>query len=205
MTDPVPINLAVEDELSEAVLRVILHQTQRRFAIGRCYNRQGFGYLRKTIHGFNRAAKGTPFLVLTDLDKAPCPPDLIAEWLPVSRHHNLLFRVAVKQVEAWVMGDYSGFAHFLGIRRDMVPVAVDAIQDSKRFLIDLARQSPRRDLRDDIVPPPDSTRKQGPNYNGRLIGFVQDSWNALVAQERSPSLQHTLRALEQFKPKWSGV
>jgi len=65
---PIPINLAVEDFLSEAVLRRILRFTKRPYATGTCFCKGGYGYLKKNIAGFNHAAKTTPFLVLTDLD-----------------------------------------------------------------------------------------------------------------------------------------
>jgi hypothetical protein len=47
--DLIPINLAVEDPLSEAVLRTILHQSNRRYIVGNCYSKNGFGYLKKNI------------------------------------------------------------------------------------------------------------------------------------------------------------
>lgn len=113
MTTPIPIQLAVEDDLSEAVLRKILSTSGRPYAVGTCYLGRGFGYLRKTIHGFNNAAKGTPYLVLTDLDQAECPPNLIGAWLQVPIHANLVFRVAVREVEAWLLADRAGLARFL--------------------------------------------------------------------------------------------
>ncbi|MDF2210039.1 hypothetical protein L1F28_15070 [Arthrospira platensis NCB002] len=42
------------------------------------------------------------YLVLTDLDKSECPLAIINEWLKSQpKHPNLLFRVAVKEVESW--------------------------------------------------------------------------------------------------------
>ena len=79
---PIPVNLAVEDELSEAVIRRLLRHSKRQYAIGTVYGRNGFGYLRKTIAGWNKAARGIPFLVLTDLDTYPCPTALIEDWMP---------------------------------------------------------------------------------------------------------------------------
>ncbi len=55
----IPIHLAVEDSLSDAVVRFILRQSSRRFAIGTSYMRGGFSYLKKSIAGYNVAAKGT--------------------------------------------------------------------------------------------------------------------------------------------------
>ena len=198
MTSPTPINLAVEDDLSEAVLRKIL---QARYDIGNCYKRGGFGYLKKNIRGFNNASKGMPFLVLTDLDSRECAPALIKGWLPVPINHNLLFRVAVREVESWVLADRDRFAKFLGIRKTLVPVNVDAIDDPKECLINLARRS-KRNLREDIVPTKGSTAKQGPDYNGRLVSFVSEFWNPREAMHNSPSLERTIRAVENFQPEW---
>ncbi len=203
MTAPIPIQLAVEDDLSEAILRKILSNSKRPFAIGTCYVGRGFGYLRRTIRGFNNAAKGTPFLVLTDLDRIECPPELIATWLPEPPHPNLLFRVAVKEVEAWLLADQAGLASFLSIKRALVPGDADAIEDPKAQLMDLAKRSSRRDLRADIVPPSGSTRRIGPNYNGRLISFVQGHWDISVAKRYSPSLMRTVEAVSQFVPTWA--
>ncbi len=205
MTQPIPIQLAVEDDLSEAVLRKILSESGRPFAIGTCYIGRGFGYLRKMIRGFNNAAKGTPFLVLTDLDSIECPPELIGTWLLEPINPNLLFRVAVREVEAWLLADQAGFAKFLGIRRALIPQDVDEIDDPKTSLINLAKRSTRRDLRTDIVPPAGSTRLIGPNYNGRLVSYVQDRWDISAAKKSSPSLIRTVNAITGFAPIWAHV
>ncbi len=195
----ISINLAVEDDLSEAVLRKLL---PAKYTVGDCYKKRGFGYLKKNIRGFNNAAKGMPFLVLTDLDREECPPKLIKKWLSVStQHHNLLFRVAVREVESWVLADRDHFAKFLGIKKEQVPVDVDEIDDPKEYLINLVRKSRKRRLREDIVPTRGSTAKQGPNYNGRLISFVEESWVPNKAMRSSPSLRRTIKAVENFRPK----
>jgi hypothetical protein len=198
MTSPTPINLAVEDDLSEAVLIKILPD---RYVVGVCHKHGGFGYLKSNIDGFNNASKGMPFLVLTDLDMGECAPTLIKKWLSVPIHHNLLFRVAVREVESWVLADRDRFAKFLGIRKTLVPENVDAIDDPKKCLINLARKS-KRNLREDIVPTEGSTAKQGPDYNGRLASFVKEFWNPQEAMHNSPSLERTIRAVENFQPEW---
>jgi hypothetical protein len=113
-----------------------------------------------------------------------------------------MFRVAVREVETWLLADGAGFAKFLGIRRILAPADVDAIDDPKACLIGLARKSPHRELRQDIVPPPGSTRKVGPNYSGRLVSFVRDRWNLSAATLSSPSLQRTVKAVARFVPVW---
>jgi hypothetical protein len=198
----VPVNLAVEDELSEAVLRAILSQL-RGYAVGVAYRRGGSGYLRRTIRGFNNAARGTPYVVLADLDRYQCPPALIRDWLSVPQHPNLVFRVAVREVEAWLLAHRSALASFLGIPEKSIPRDVDGLEDPKQTLIDLARRSRFRELRDAIAPRRESTARIGPDYNGRLSAFARKHWDARLAARSSASLQRTLRKLAAFRPTWT--
>lgn len=198
----IPVHLAIEDELSEAVLRRILAHIKRGYAVGVAYRRGGFGYLRRTVRGWNSAAKGQPFVLLTDLDKYACPKALIADWLPVPLHPNLLFRVAVREVESWLLADRANIARYFGISDQRVPADTDALLDAKAALIDLARRSRLRELRNGIVPKGGSTAKQGPDYNGRLIPFVQSLWDVRSAANNSPSLARTVERLKIFKPTW---
>lgn len=198
--DQVAISLAVEDQLSEAVLREILNITEDRFLVTTCYSRGGFGYLKKNIAGFNNAAKGIPFFILTDLDTAECPPALIKEWLPYPKHPNLIFRVAVREVEAWLLADNVGFAKYIGIQKDKVPHDVEAIADPKQTLVNLTRKSRNRRLREAIVPRTGSQAKQGPDYNGSLIPFVTNHWNIKEAMKNSSSLKKAIDAIKRLKP-----
>jgi len=202
LSQPIPINLAFEDDLSEEVLRKLLLSSERPYQIGHCFPARGYGYLKKHICGFNKAAKGMPYLVLTDLDNAECAPEMMRKWLQPSKHPNLLFRIAVREVEAWLLGDRVGIANFLCISPDLVPADVDMIDDPKRSLIELAKRSRKRTIREDLVPRRGSTAKQGSGYNDRLISFVRTRWDHSAAKENSPSLERTVRALETFVPIW---
>jgi hypothetical protein len=198
----IPINLVVEDALSEAVLRRVLSISRRHFEVGYCYGMRGFGYIKKNLAGFNQASRGTPFLVLTDLDDGECAAALLAGWLQEKKSPNLLFRVAVREVEAWLLADPTGLARYLGIREDLFPSQPDSVQDPKKTLIGLAARSRNRELRDAIVPRSGSTAITGPDYNGRLIAFVNSRWDARAAAERSDSLKRLLNAALQFHPCW---
>ena len=200
MSNSIFINLAFEDSLSESVLRVLLLGSGRCYEVATLYTGGGFGYLRQRVRGFNNAAKGIPFLLLADLDTAECAPVLVREWLPVSPHPNLLFRIAVRAVESWLLADRENLARFLGIRVELVPFGSDSIVDPRSVLIRLASKSRNRRLRDDIVPRPGSTSKQGPSYNGRLIAFVESEWDPAAASSASDSLRRTVEALASFVP-----
>jgi len=199
----IPIHIAVEDPLSEAVVRKLLSTSSVNYHIGSCFGKTGFGYLKSKINGFNKAAQGNPFFVLTDLDTSfNCAPELVTNWITGVKHPNLIFRVAVKEVETWLLADKKTFSTFLKINQNLIPQNVEAVIDPKQTVIELAKKSPNRDLREDIVPPERSTRKQGPNYNNRMIGYVNDNWNILHAIKNSQSLLRAYQKIESFNPTW---
>ncbi|MDD5450883.1 MAG: DUF4276 family protein [Desulfovibrionales bacterium] len=200
MTEIVPIHLAVEDDLSEAVMRRILQQCGRSYYIGSCYSQRGFGYLKRNVKGFNNAAKGTPFLILTDLDRSECAPTLISEWISAPIQKNLLFRVAVRTVEAWLLADRTTFARFMGLSEKNLPENPDELEAPKQFLVELAQKCRKRQLRQALAPPAGSTAKVGPDYNGKLIAFVQELWSPNKAAKHSPSLYRTVKAVSSFQP-----
>jgi hypothetical protein len=193
------INLVFEDILSETVLRKLLHCSAATYGVGAVHNGGGFGWIKKKIKDFNSAAKGMPYLVLTDLDTCECAPTLIRQWLNTPKHPNLLFRVAVREVEAWLLGCREAFAAFLGVPESRIPADVEEIADPKVFVVNLARRSRKRDVRVDIVPEDGSTAKVGPAYNERLRLFVETSWDPAMAKVHSPSLRKTIDALDRFR------
>lgn len=200
MINAIPIHLAVEDLLSEAVLRRLLQQSGKRYEIGSCFRKRGFGYLRKKIDGFNNAAKGTPFLVLTDLDQSECAPILIKEWLTFPKQENLIFRIAVRTVESWLLAHRKALARFLCISENQIPPNPDEIGNPKLFLIHMAAKSRKREVREAIVPSPGSTASIGPDYNGKLIEFVEREWQVREAVKYSPSLERAFAAITSFQP-----
>ena len=202
MTTPIPLNLAVEDPLTESLFSKILAYIPANYAVRTIYNAGGYGYLKTRVNGFNRAARGIPFLVGTDLDQYECPVALIHEWIHPPKHHNLLLRIAVREAEAWVLADKDNFANFLGIRASLVPDDVESLVDAKHELIQLARKARSREVREDICPPIGSTRRVGPNYNARLVSFVQQRWIPTVARNHAHSLARAMECLSTFNPLW---
>jgi hypothetical protein len=200
MTDSIPIILAVEDILGEVVAQELLKQSDRRFALGTCLGRKGFGYLKKKIGHFNKSAKGIPLLVITDLDQGKCAPRLIADWLPSPKHNNLIFRVAVREIESWLLADRDNISKFLGIRVSDIPLNPDEIIDPKALVINLAAKSKKSNVRKAIVPAHKSTAKIGPDYNGILSSFVQRDWSVNDAMKYSPSLFRACEAIKIFEP-----
>jgi hypothetical protein len=194
------LDLAYEDQLSGAVLQRII-QHSRSHEIGRKFCRQGNGYLKKNIRGFNSAARISPIILLTDLDRVECPPTLIREWLPNERHPQFIFNVAVRSVESWLLADRSTFASFLTISEKAIPPEPEFIPDPKQCVIALARKSRSRAIRDALVPPRGRVARTGPDYNGTLCRYVADMWNPAVAARNAESLQRLLLCLDSFGSK----
>ena len=116
MTDFASLILAVEDEPSAAVARRLVRTFRKDIAVSRVIVSRGYGQLKVNAPRYNQASRRTPFFLLTDLDRADCAPRLIEDWLAGrSREASFLFRVAVREGEAWLLADQSGIAKFLGI------------------------------------------------------------------------------------------
>lgn len=198
----IPIHLAVEDDLSEWLLRRILRERPVQYAVGPVFKKGGFGYLKKHCGAFNNAAKACPVLMLTDLDAAACAPGMLAEWLIHSRHPDFLFRVAVREAEAWLLACGQEFGRFLGIRKNVDYADPEALPDPKAVVLKLGEASPRRDLREGISRRDSGgTLRQGPAYNSTLAEFVDQQWELKTATAKCPSLEKTLVALTALEER----
>jgi hypothetical protein len=109
----------------------------------------------------------------------------------------MIFRVAVRQVESWLLADAARLARFLRVRRSRVPADPDGLPHSKIALVDLARHSSSRTIREEMVPRPGSGRPTGPGYVGRMIEFIESHWEPADAATNSDSLQRCLNRLRQ--------
>lgn len=170
----------------------------RNFTINRVFNARGNARLKDGMTKFREASRVLPHIILTDLDRCPCPPELINNWKVNHLPPQLLFRVAVREVEAWLMADRAGIAEFLHIDVSKVPYAPETEEDPKRTLINLARKSRKRRLSLEIVPEVGSAAKIGVLYNTHFVNFVNSSWNIEQACLCAPSLDRTLSRISTF-------
>jgi hypothetical protein len=121
MLNQLVISAAVEGSVDEAVIRRLIGYVG--LTPGPIYGKKGKDDLRKKIRAYNLAAQHAPWVILVDLDNdADCAPALRQAWLS-NPAPNLCFRVAVRQVEAWLMADRETLAKFLGIPQDKIPRA----------------------------------------------------------------------------------
>ncbi len=196
MPQPVVIRAAVEGSVDEAVVRkLIAHAGGQADSI---YGKNGKSALQEKIQGYNNAARLAPWMVLVDLDSdAHCAPPLRQSWLPAPAP-LLCFRVAVRQVEAWLMADREALARFLGVARSAIPQDPESLENAKVAMVNLARRSRRRAIREDMVPRAGSGRAVGPAYASRLSEYVHERWRPEVAAQHSDSLRRAIRCLERI-------
>ena len=193
--------LAVEDTLSDVVSTKILQYFGIEIHVRIPNTYQGNTYLRRRAAELNRSAKGPPYVFMfTDLDSPKsCAPELIQSWVKAPLNPGFFLRVAVMEIESWVMADRSALAEFLSIPDGRIPSSPDDIPNPKEFLVDLARGC-KKSLRDQLVPPRRAaTARVGPEYNSCLSQFVRDDWNLERAAAASPSLKRTLDRIRHAK------
>lgn len=195
----VVITAAVEGLVDEAVAKRLIIEAGG--SPGPIYGKNGKPLLRNRIAGYNNAANHAPWMVLVDLDhEADCAPDLCSEWLPTPAP-RLCFRVAVREIESWLLSDRERLARFLSVPLARIPNAPETIDDPKQEMVRLAAGSRSRQIREDMVPRPGSGRSIGPAYTSRLIEFVttaQNRWRLGAAQANSDSLQRAMVCLKRL-------
>lgn len=196
-SNPVVVHAAVEGLIDEAVLRRLV--VDAGATPGIIFGKEGKSFIKKRIGGYNRAAESSPWVVLVDLDhEAGCPPDMKDSWLPDPASY-MCFRIAVREIEAWLLADSERLARFLGVKISRIPPEPEALDDPKRTMVRLASGSRRRDIKHDLVPRPRSRRSVGPAYNARLIQFVSNlrkGWRPEIAAQSADSLNRCIRKLE---------
>ena len=187
------IQVAAEGIVDEAVLRRLIAHAGGQ--TGTVYGRNGKAALREKIRGYNNAARFTPWVVLVDLDNdADCAPSMRNVWVPVPAP-NLCFRIAVREVEAWLMADRQTLARYLSVKAGNVPVEPEKFERPKDAMVNLARGSRSRDIHSDIVPQENSGRRVGPAYASRLVEYIRERWRPEVAAQHAESLRRAINCL----------
>lgn len=195
----ISIYTAVEDRLSAAVLERLVEETDGKLGIGVAIPPRGAGDLKKKLQGLVRLAPNVPVLLLTDLDRKECAPSLIGEWLGrQAKPDTLLFRVAVREVEAWLLADRQNFATYARIPLAKLPESPEALDDPKQTLLNLVSRHSPSSLRQDIVVDRGSGPRQGLVYNERLSQFVHTCWDPGQASMRADSLARTRRRIGEL-------
>lgn len=196
MTSPVFVTIAVEGPTDSPVARRLL--THIGLDAGPIHEKNGKNGLDKRLTGYNNAAANAPWLVLRDLDHdAPCAGDLVNALLP-NPSAQMCFRIAVRKMEAWLLADREQLARYLSVSIASVPSNPEQVEDPKLTIVNLARRSRRRAVREDIVPVRGTTATVGPGYLARITEFATDHWRPDVAALSCSSLKRCLDSLGRW-------
>jgi len=195
------IVLATEDELSEAIgMRVLkdfcvssMHDIQR-------LRKDGNGYLYSKMKNWREIATNQEsiILILTDLDRLECPVTLLKEWgacknpLPA----NLLLRIAVREVESWVLADHEGVRKLIG-PKGALPPKPDNLPEPRQHFLDLVRKFAPRPIKQGLLPAKGVIASKGLEYNHILKEWIGSDWNPQRGAMRSSSLRRALAALKK--------
>lgn len=184
--------------MSEAVAQRLIGDVFGEGMVGNRLGRKGSGYLIKRMASFRQMANREPVLILTDLDRANCPPELLQKWSNgLDFPENLLIRVVVREIEAWVLADRNGTADFLGVSPNLIPLNPEEIADPKSFLLNIARRA-RREVRAELIVSKGAVASQGLGYNRTLSSFVAGSWSLEKAILASASLSKAMLRLREL-------
>lgn len=191
------LSLLVEGDLDETVGRCIVgHVGGEVYTV---FGKKGSGYIKKKLLSFNNAAEGIPLLVIVDLmdTRNDCPLRAVGDWLP-DAHQNTIFRLAVREIESWLMADREGMSQFLRVAKSKIPFNPEHVDDPKRSLVNIARRSQSARIRRLLVPAENSTATEGPAYTSEVQEFVRESWRVEVASQKAESLERCVTAVRKF-------
>lgn len=192
------LSLVTEDVLSEAVALRLLGEVGIPAQDVQVLGGSGFGYLRSKVGNWKELARRRYVLLLTDLDQLACPVAMRQDWLgtdPIPP--KLWMRIAVREVESWLLADHEGMRQLIG-STGKFPPSPDELPDPKAHLLRLAKQAPRQ-VRQELVKEKGAMASQGIGYNTLLCDWVRKSWSAERAAERSPSLARTRQRLQHLR------
>ena len=196
MATQLPVTVAVEGSTDTPVARRLL--THLGLDAGPIHESNGKFRLDRNLLGYNNAAAHAPWFVLRDLNHdAPCPGALVLHLMPMPAS-RMCFRIAVRETEAWLLADREELARYLSVSISQVPNNPEQLEDPKLTLINIARRSRRRAVREDFVPRVGTSAMVGPGYLARITDYVTRYWRPDVAAESCRSLAHCLQALHRW-------
>jgi len=191
-----PITLAVEGITDEAVIKRLL--AEAGLQPGPVHGRNGKHALDRDLPGYDSAARYSRWLVLRDLDDdAPCAPALCRRLLP-QPSPSMRLQIAVRAVEAWLLGDAESLSEFLSVSVHRIPSQPEALRNPKYALVEVARHSRRRAIRDEIVPPAGTKARVGTGYPAAVMEFANRRWRPPVAAAVCDSLFRLRRFLSNL-------
>lgn len=192
------VALGTEDELSESIGKRLLSEAGTHLDPWPFLRRGGSGYLRSKMKSWRELSNQQCVVLLTDLDNATCAVELLNDWHGADpRPPNLHIRVAVREVESWLLADHQGMRSLLG-KPAPLPADPDSLADPKEFFLGLVAKYASKAVKEDLLVRRGAVASQGLGYNALLSSFAFDTWNPERAAARSASLRRTRTRLQKI-------
>ena len=195
------VAIGVEDVVSEAVAQRLLIEYAPGLEWTQTFGLTGYGELKRKMSTFDKIAQyKEPMLVITDLDNPDlCLVHFRANWCQgLQMPPGFVFRIAVAEIESWLLADRARIAQWLGISETRVPRTPETVLEPKECLVRLASRSRHRSIREAMVPAADSARSTGPGYNECVSSFASEVWNPEAARTIAPSLHRAIVRIEEL-------
>jgi hypothetical protein len=106
--------------------------------------------------------------------------------------------MAEMEIESWILADREGIALFLNVPVSRIPQFPDNVADPKQELVNIARLSRTKTIREQMCPPPGARSVVGPAYNSSIENFVRGSWRPAQALQNSPSLRRAEQRIREL-------
>jgi hypothetical protein len=196
MTKPLAVSILVEGTSDAPVVTRLLRDHE--IEVHQSFGFKGKGYVDAKLEAYNEAAKFGAWLVVRDLDNdAPCAGELVKTLLP-KPSKGMRLRIAVPTIEAWLLADAKGIARYFRVPPHSIPSNPEALTNAKRALVDVARRSRLRSIRDDMVPAANTTAAVGPGFVARVAEFADTDWSWKRAAARSDSLRRCVARIAEW-------
>lgn len=192
------VNLLVEGYVDEAVGRRLLDVCGHE--AGATYGKKGWTYIQQKVQAFDKSCAAQGLLTLVDsMDTGlDCAPSIIRAWIP-RRSHKHIFRLVTREIESWILADREAIASFLGVSLAKIPHHPELLPDPKQALINLARGSRRKAIRDALVPVQGYSASEGPLYSSEMGKFVAETWRPEEATANAASLEKCIARLRELR------
>lgn len=190
------IPAVVEGYMESVFLPIVLDQIGRADLQPIIRNAGGGSKFWLAAARYNDAGKHTAVIGLADLEQAQCASSLLASKLP-DKSAGFHLRLAVRMLESWLLADRHAMARFLKVPISALPINPDGESHAKRVLVNIARNSTSKAIREALVPG-DSGGMVGSDYAATMCKFIEQHWRVSVARKTSPSLERACQ-------RWSAI
>jgi hypothetical protein len=110
-----------------------------------------------------------------------------------------MFRVAVREIEAWALADSRSLVKYFGVSSGAIPKNVDGLADPKAELLNVIRTSKRKEILEGCLPDAKAYSPTGPDYNHHLCTYFSAHWSPVIASKQSNSLRRAVSRLSVWR------